>query len=121
MVYYRPFQGANPSLHDLPLAFSSDFESGNLDAAVRLSEFEYDLFLRVDSNTRGHCFWYYFEVTNRRPDRLSLRFNLCNLSRSGSLYSRGMRPYLLRCGEWSQSHTTTLSYCRQPLRYPFIK
>ena len=46
------------------LQFNSDFESGNIDAAIRISEAEYDLFMRVDSNTKGHTNWYYFEVKN---------------------------------------------------------
>lgn len=37
-----------------PLIFDSFFESGNLDMAVQIRDFEYDLYMRVDSNTRGH-------------------------------------------------------------------
>lgn len=40
-----------------PLSFDSFFESGNLDLAVRIGEREYDLFMRADSNTRGHNQW----------------------------------------------------------------
>ena len=46
------------------LKFNSDFESGNLDCAIKVSDKEYDLFMRVDSNTKGHTNWYYFEVEN---------------------------------------------------------
>jgi hypothetical protein len=34
--------------------FDSDFESGNLDLAIEQNN-EYDLFVKVDSNTKGHC------------------------------------------------------------------
>jgi hypothetical protein len=30
------------------------FESGNLDKVVMVSDTEYDLYMRVDSNTKGH-------------------------------------------------------------------
>lgn len=36
------------------LQFDSKFESGNLDRVVKISENEYDLYTRVDSNTCGH-------------------------------------------------------------------
>lgn len=30
------------------------FESGNLDKAFKIKDREYDLFMRVDTNTKGH-------------------------------------------------------------------
>ena len=36
------------------LIFDSKFESGNLDMAIKLKDFEYDLYMRVDTNTKGH-------------------------------------------------------------------
>ena len=33
---------------------NSMFESGNLDMVVKLSNFEYDLYMRHDTNTTGH-------------------------------------------------------------------
>jgi hypothetical protein len=38
-----------PTTCDGGVQFSGDFESGNLDRAVRVSEDEYDLFLRPDT------------------------------------------------------------------------
>jgi hypothetical protein len=46
--------------------FNSNFESGNLDAAIRVKSDEYDCFLRSDSNTRGHCNWYYFSIKSKQ-------------------------------------------------------
>ena len=34
--------------------FDSTFESGNLDAVVKTDNNEYDLFMRIDANTKGH-------------------------------------------------------------------
>ena len=39
--------------------FNSYFESGNLDFVEKVNK-EYNLYLRCDSNTRGHTQWYYF-------------------------------------------------------------
>ena len=43
----------NPQLKD-NLTFNSNFESGNLDLVVKTKENEYDLYMRVDTNTKGH-------------------------------------------------------------------
>ena len=45
---------------DQPLKFDSYFEGGNLDAAYYEAG-EYRLFLRTDTNTRGHCNYFYFK------------------------------------------------------------
>ncbi len=118
VVYYRPFEGSNPSLADEPLRFDSAFESGNLDMAVRVSSTEYDLFMRVDSNTLGHCNWYYFSVTASVAG--TYRFNICNFFRPKNLYTKGKKPYT--CGPHSgwQQAGTFLSYGPEPLRYQFL-
>jgi hypothetical protein len=36
------------------LLFDSNFESGNLDYAGKVSDVEYDLLMRLDSNSRSH-------------------------------------------------------------------
>ncbi len=51
----------NPAVQ-LLLKFDSDFEGGNLDFVVQSGINEYDVFLRNDSNTRGHTQWYYFSM-----------------------------------------------------------
>jgi hypothetical protein len=62
------------------LTFDSDFESGNLDAAVERGPCGFDLFMRVDSNTRGHTNWFYFSVSN--SDFIgTARFSICNFRR----------------------------------------
>lgn len=64
------------------IIFESRFESGNLDCAIRTRVNEYDLFLRIDSNTNGHVMWYYFRVQNRENKGMKIRLNICNLRRS---------------------------------------
>ena len=39
------------------LIFDSCFEGGNLDLVIKTNINEYDLFMRSDSNTRGHTNW----------------------------------------------------------------
>ena len=62
----RPFIGMNriitnlspsidPEIFKKPsLIFDSLYECGNLDMVFQIKENEYDLYMRVDSNTRGH-------------------------------------------------------------------
>ena len=50
----RKFTGMNPAISNSDLKFDSLFESGNLDMVIKTNEYEYDLFMRVDTNTRGH-------------------------------------------------------------------
>jgi hypothetical protein len=58
---------------------------------MKISEKEYDLFMRVDSNTRGHNSWFFFKVRNTRANQ-AVKFNLCNFHRTSSLFMSGMRP-----------------------------
>ena len=50
----KKFFGMNQSVDSGELQFDSDFECGNLDKVVKVKPFEYDLYMRVDTNTRGH-------------------------------------------------------------------
>jgi len=56
----RPFVGMNPKfIEENHMVFDGQFESGNLDAVIKITENEYDCFMRVDSNTRGHLQWFF--------------------------------------------------------------
>jgi hypothetical protein len=78
---------------DTTLIFESRFESGNLRRAIQVYEYEYDLILRPDINTRGHTQWYYFRIQNMIPGRM-YKFNVINLTKPDSLYNYGMRPLI---------------------------
>ena len=79
------------TLNPASLEFNSKFESGNLDlvakGATRANE--YDLYMRVDANTRGHHQWFYFSVKNY--DKKRVKFNIVNFTKNNSLYTQGMR------------------------------
>ena len=92
---YRLFTGMNPTIKKDDLKFDSNFECGNLDLAISVSSAEYDLLMRVDSNTKGHTTWFYFKVSNF-SNKQKVKFNIINFQKSGLLYNSGMKPYYFR-------------------------
>ncbi|XP_042352706.1 cytosolic carboxypeptidase 2 [Plectropomus leopardus] len=78
---------------DFTLEFESRFESGNLQKAVQVGVYDYELTLRTDMYTRKHTQWFYFRVRNMKAG-VTYRFTIVNLMKSSSLYSQGMRPLL---------------------------
>jgi hypothetical protein len=76
---------------DNTLVFESRFECGNLRRAVKISDTEYDLYLKNDYGTNGYTQWFYFSVSNTRKDR-TYRFNIVNLMKPDSCYNMGMKP-----------------------------
>ena len=74
----------------MTLSFESRFETGNLLAAMKVSDHEYDLVLQNDINTNGHTQWFFFRVGNTRRGH-SVKFNILNLAKPDSLYNEGMR------------------------------
>lgn len=82
-------QLAGPDDHTL--LFESRFESGNLRRAVQVYEYEYDLILNPDYNTKSHTQWYFFSVSNTRKGP-TYRFNIINMVKPTSVYNEGMRP-----------------------------
>ncbi|XP_060227403.1 cytosolic carboxypeptidase 2 isoform X3 [Meriones unguiculatus] len=84
-----PLQGPE----DSTLLFESRFESGNLQKAVRVGIFEYELTLRTDLYTDKHTQWFYFRVQNTRKD-ITYRFTIVNLLKPKSLYAEGMKPLM---------------------------
>jgi hypothetical protein len=55
---------------------------------------EYDLFLRSDTNTKGHTNWYYFKVSNKNLLG-TFQLNICNVGKTKTLYNKGMKPFVL--------------------------
>ncbi|XP_037378155.1 cytosolic carboxypeptidase 2 isoform X2 [Talpa occidentalis] len=84
-----PLQGPE----DSTLLFESRFESGNLQKAVRVDTYEYELTLRTDLYTNKHTQWFYFRVQNTRKD-ITYRFTIINLLKPKSLYTVGMKPLM---------------------------
>ncbi|XP_073901603.1 cytosolic carboxypeptidase 2 isoform X2 [Castor canadensis] len=78
---------------DNTLLFESRFESGNLQKAVKVGTYEYELTLRTDLYTNKHTQWFYFRVQNTRKD-VTYRFTIVNLLKPKSLYAVGMKPLM---------------------------
>lgn len=60
------------------LVFNSAFESGNLFAAFRIQENEYDLVLQTDINSKGNTQWFFFSAENTKKNAV-VKFNIVNL------------------------------------------
>ena len=71
------------------LLFDAQFESGNLDRVVMISPNEYDLYMRSDTNSKGHHQWFYFKVTSKKALG-PVKFNIINFTKHRSLYETGM-------------------------------
>lgn len=48
--------------------------------------------MRVDTNTRGHLQWFYFQVKNKNIQKIT--FTIFRFKKKFSLYQRGMKPYV---------------------------
>ncbi|KAH9264353.1 hypothetical protein BASA83_012179 [Batrachochytrium salamandrivorans] len=81
------------ALNDGTLHFDSRFESGNLQMAIKTSQFEYELMVQSDINTQQgkHNQWFYFSVKQMVPN-IPYKFNILNLSKPASQFSQGMQP-----------------------------
>lgn len=73
-----------------PLQFESNFESGNLGKVYKIGEYEFDLLLSSDINTSSYTQWFYFKVSDAGSGQAAT-FNIVNLMKSSSLYSKGMK------------------------------
>ncbi|CAI5664746.1 unnamed protein product [Oreochromis niloticus] len=81
------------SQSELTLEFESRFESGNLQKAVQVGAYDYELTLCTDMYTTKHTQWFYFRVRNIKAG-VTYRFTIINLMKRSSLYSQGMKPLL---------------------------
>ena len=75
------------------LTFEADYESSNLEVAVRKKSLDYDLYLRPDSNTTTHFQWFNFRVSCGKVPK-KIRFTIKNFIKSGMLYSQGLTPFV---------------------------
>lgn len=85
-----------------PFIFDSDFESGNLDMVIQTKPRDFELYMRVDTNSRGHHQWFYFSVQNQNNIG-NVNFSILNFTKSHSLYHQGMRICVKEDGAWQKS------------------
>ena len=63
------------------LNFDQNFESGNIDSVYLVDQEEYNLLMKVDTNTRGKTVFFYFKVTNFRIGK-TYTFNILNFTKN---------------------------------------
>uniref|UniRef100_A0A8C4PWW5 Peptidase M14 domain-containing protein n=1 Tax=Eptatretus burgeri TaxID=7764 RepID=A0A8C4PWW5_EPTBU len=76
---------------DETLLFEARFESGNLEKAVKVGPYNYELSLRPDLYTKKHTQWFYFRVNNTQAGA-KYRFTITNMAKDRSLYNQGLLP-----------------------------
>jgi hypothetical protein len=72
--------------------FDSIFESGNLLQAEKSPTLEntYNLYMQVDTNTRGHQQWFYFKAKGGKKG-ISYTFNIMNFTKPGVTGGKGYK------------------------------
>lgn len=71
------------------LRFSSNFESGNLFIAMKKKQFEYDLIIQNDLNSKGNTQWFNFSVEFNHEG--NYKFNILNFVRR-FLFRQSLTP-----------------------------
>ena len=66
-----------------------------------MAEFEYDLKLQWDVNTRGNTQWFYFSIENHQTNTPYI-FRILNLTKPDSLYNQGMQPLIYSTKEFTK-------------------
>jgi hypothetical protein len=82
---------SNPST-ELPFEFDADFENGNLDLVFKVSNNEFNLLTRCDTNSRGHNQGFHFKIKANCEKEVKL--NIINLVKPKTLFSWGSFPYI---------------------------
>ena len=91
------------------LLFTSNFESGNLRYAIKLSNHEYDLILRPETDCVRTYHWFFFrvEINNtigceRFRENKVVKFNIINLYKKTVLFSEKIRILCYYNDAWSR-------------------
>ena len=58
-----------------------------------MSDLEYDVYVRHDTNTKGHQGWFYFKISNLAEKR-NIKINICNLRRNYKMINEGQSVYI---------------------------
>ncbi|XP_013406856.1 cytosolic carboxypeptidase 2 isoform X3 [Lingula anatina] len=111
---------------DTTLVFESRFESGNLFKVYKVGDYEYELWLRNDLYTNKHTQWFYFRLSNTRPN-VKYRFTIVNFMKPDSLYNNGMKPCMYSDKNAANNKIgwvragSEIKYYRNNLKYNFGK
>ena len=72
------------------LKFDADFECANCDCIRRVSEKEYHLFMRGDSNGARSLQWFAFRMRNSTEFTGTIKIVIANFTKINSLFQNGM-------------------------------
>lgn len=81
-----------------PVEFSSDFESSNLEYASEVAPFQYEIYLRNDSNTHGHQAWFCFRIKSNQEQPITVNLSICNIKRDLKLFLEGEKIFVRKVG-----------------------
>ena len=90
---YKNFKYLNYNPNN-ELVFTSNFESGNLRYAIKLSSNEYDLILRPETDCMRTYHWFFFRVhinelstSNKLKENKIIKFNIINFYKKTVLFN----------------------------------
>ena len=72
--------------------FNANHEGGNLDLVIQTGPDEFDLFMRIDTNTKGHTSWFNFKMHVKEKGR-KIKINIVNFRKSNNMFVRGHKPF----------------------------
>lgn len=102
------------------ICFDSAFESGNLDKAIMIGPYEYDLYMRPDTNTSSHMHWFYFSVSGFTSQE-KVKLNIVNFSRPSPLFKAGMKPKAFSQYKFSTSKNYTWENFGENVNFGYSK
>eukprot|EP00753_Platysulcus_tardus_P018221 PLAT6783.1.p1 GENE.PLAT6783.1~~PLAT6783.1.p1 ORF type:complete len:613 (-),score=151.44 PLAT6783.1:86-1924(-) len=107
--------GSEESVAEGNLQFSADFESGNMEKAVKIGANEYDIYIRSDVNNSKYRVWFYFELWNGHAGQRVL-LNIVGFSKTRSMYRNGMTPVMRSSVDrsWQRLPARQVFYYRCP-------
>lgn len=69
---------------------------------IQVDQYEYDLLLQNDLNTKGNTQWFYFRIINP-PKNKTLTLNIVNFRKTDSLFNYGLMPCIYSMQEFKKS------------------
>lgn len=68
---------------------------------IKIEEFLYELFMRVDSNTRGHLQWFNFKVKKMQKNQ-TYKFYISNFQKGNLLFAKNAKPFVFSKKAWEE-------------------
>jgi hypothetical protein len=83
------------------MRFHGNFECSNIEKVLTIEDgIEYDMYLRVDTNTNRHLRWFYFGISGLKPNSV-FKINIRNMVRNTPFFSYGMKIAVRIGQQWT--------------------